>query len=104
MVPTVGSLILYLLSALKGVDILNRIGFKKRYYMVSFFPVCWYQYRCREGVGLGMEDKTNAFYLFLGAYFIIALGFSLQQTAANLLLFAGRPRCLHRLNFAGGVN
>ncbi len=34
----VGSLILYLLSAMKGVDILNRIGFKKASYMVCSSP------------------------------------------------------------------
>lgn len=103
----VGSLILYLLSALKGVDILNRIGFKKGIiYGLLLSGVGSAITIAAVNFGLGMEDKTNAFYLFLGAYFIIALGFSLQQTAANpfAILLGDPAKGSHRLNFAGGVN
>ncbi|WP_343303471.1 MFS transporter [Chitinophaga niabensis] len=103
----VGSLILYLLSALKGVDILNRIGFKKGIiYGLLLSGVGAGITIAAVNVGLGMEDKTSAFYLFLGAYFIIALGFSLQQTAANpfAILLGDPAKGSHRLNFAGGVN
>ncbi|RPE12347.1 MFS transporter [Chitinophaga lutea] len=103
----VGSLVLYLLSAFKGVDILNRIGFKKGIiYGLIISGVGAAATIGAVNIGLGMEDKTSAFYLILGAYFIVALGFSLQQTAANpFAILLGDPATgAHRLNLAGGVN
>ncbi|WP_126245513.1 MFS transporter [Chitinophaga rhizosphaerae] len=103
----VGSLILYLLSAMKGVDILNRIGFKKGIiYGLIISGVGAAATIGAVNLGLGMTDKTAAFYLILGAYFIVALGFSLQQTAANpFAILLGDPAGgAHRLNLAGGVN
>lgn len=103
----VGSLILYLLSAWRGVDILNRIGFKKGIiYGLLISGVGAAATIGAVNIGLGMEDKTSAFYLILGAYFIVALGFSLQQTAANpFAILLGDPSSgSHRLNLAGGVN
>ncbi|RPD42453.1 MFS transporter [Chitinophaga barathri] len=103
----VGSLVLYLLSAMKGVDILNRIGFKKGIiYGLIISGVGAAATIGAVNLGLGMENKTTAFYLILGAYFIVALGFSLQQTAANpfAILLGDPAKGSHRLNFAGGVN
>lgn len=103
----IGSLVLYLLSALKGVDILNRIGFKKGIiYGLLISTVGALLTIGAVNLGEGMEDKTAAFYLILGAYFIIALGFSLQQTAANpfAILLGDPAKGSHRLNLAGGVN
>ena len=44
--------------------------------------------------------------LILGSFFIIALGFSLQQTAANpfVILLGDQRTGAHRLNLAGGIN
>ncbi|MGX5817541.1 MFS transporter [Chitinophaga lutea] len=103
----VGSFILYLLSSFKGVDILNRIGFKKGIiYGLLISAVGAAATIGAVNLGLGMADKTAAFYLILGAYFIIALGFSLQQTAANpFAILLGDPASgSHRLNLAGGIN
>src|SRR4029077_701637 len=50
--------------------------------------------------------NAHSFAGLLGAYFIVALGFSLQQTAAQPFAIAlGDPSTgTHRLNLAGGVN
>jgi FHS family L-fucose permease-like MFS transporter len=50
--------------------------------------------------------NANSFGLILVSFFIVALGFSLQQTAAQPFAIAlGDPATgSHRLNLAGGVN
>lgn len=50
--------------------------------------------------------NSGSFIFILAAFFIIALGFSLQQTSANpLVLNLGNPATgSYRLNFAGSVN
>ncbi|GEP93896.1 MFS transporter [Chitinophaga cymbidii] len=103
----IGALILYLLSAIRGVDILNKIGFKKGIiYGLLISVVGAVALIGAVNAGEGMADKTAAFYLILGAFFIVALGFSLQQTAANpFAILLGDPATgSHRLNLAGGVN
>ncbi|MBT6815987.1 MAG: MFS transporter, partial [Flavobacteriales bacterium] len=49
---------------------------------------------------------SSAFGFVLGSLFIVGLGFSLQQTAANpfALLLGDSEKGSHRLNLAGGVN
>jgi FHS family L-fucose permease-like MFS transporter len=49
---------------------------------------------------------SSAFTYILGALFIVGLGFSLQQTAANpFAISLGEPNTgSHRLNLAGGIN
>ncbi|QEH41033.1 sugar MFS transporter [Chitinophaga sp. XS-30] len=103
----IGALVLYLLSAIRGVDILNKIGFKKGIiYGLLISVVGAIALIGAVNLGEGMADKTSAFYLILGAFFIVALGFSLQQTAANpFAILLGDPATgSHRLNLAGGVN
>lgn len=95
----IGSLILYLASTGTGYDILNKIGFKKGIIYGLLISVV--------GAGLMIPAVNSGSYGFiLGAFFIIALGFSLQQTAANPFAIAlGDPRTgAHRLSLAGGVN
>ena len=50
--------------------------------------------------------NSGSFGFILGAFFVIALGFSLQQTAANpFVIVLGTPETgSNRLNLAGGVN
>ncbi len=95
----IGSLILYFASQATKVDILNKLGYK-------------------NGIVLGLvlsavgalcmipAVATGSFLFILGSFFIIALGFSLQQTAANPFVVAlGPPETgSNRLNFAGGIN
>lgn len=96
---TVGSLIYFAISKARGGDILNQIGY-------------------RNGISLGLiisalgtllfypAAQTASFPLFISGLFIVGLGFSLQQTAANpLAIIMGNPKSgAQRLSMAGGVN
>ena len=96
---TVGSLIYYFISKTSGGDILNRIGYK-------------------NGIALGLiisaigtllfypAAQTASFGLMISGLFVVGLGFSLQQTAANpLAIVMGDPRKgSQRLSLAGGIN
>jgi FHS family L-fucose permease-like MFS transporter len=96
---TVGSIIYIVVSRLTGGDLLNRIGYK-------------------NGIALGLcisalgtmlfypAAQTSSFPIFITGLFIVGLGFSLQQTAANpLAINLGDPsKGSQRLSLAGGVN
>lgn len=96
---TVGSIIYYSISRARGEDVLNRIGYK-------------------NGIALGLlisaagtllfypAAETSSFMLMISGLFIVGLGFSLQQTAANpLAIVIGDPaKGAQRLSMAGGVN
>ncbi|MDB5193021.1 MAG: sugar transporter [Segetibacter sp.] len=96
---TVGSIVYFLLSRAFGADILNRIGYK-------------------NGIALGLvisaigtllfypAAESASFYLMITGLFIVGLGFSLQQTAANpLAIVMGDPKKgSQRLSLAGGIN
>lgn len=96
---TVGSIIYLAISKAIGEDILNRIGYK-------------------NGIALGLVISTigallfypaaqdASFALLITGLFIIGLGYSLQQTAANpLAIIMGDPHTgSQRLSMAGGVN
>lgn len=95
----IGSLVLYFASQLTKVDILNKLGYKNGII---------YGLVLSAAGALIMVPAINSgsFGFILGAFFIIALGFSLQQTAANPFVIAlGTPETgSNRLNLAGGVN
>ncbi len=96
---TVGSLIYMLISKAVGVDLINKLGYK-------------------NGIALGLTisasgtllfypaANSSSFPLMISALFIVGLGFSLQQIAANpLTIIAGDPKSgSQRLSMAGGVN
>lgn len=96
---TVGSIIYTAISKATGGDILNRIGYK-------------------NGIALGLvisalgallfypAAMSSSFTFLIMGLFIIGLGYSLQQTAANpLAIIMGDPaRGAQRLSMAGGVN
>jgi FHS family L-fucose permease-like MFS transporter len=96
---TVGSLIYFLISKATGGDILNKLGYK-------------------NGIALGLvisalgtllfypAAQTQSFFLMITGLFIVGLGFSLQQTAANpLAITMGDPKTgSQRLSMAGGIN
>jgi len=96
-----GSLILYLMSYMSGVDILNKIGYKKGIIYGLVISVIG-----ALALALISTSANPTFGMVLVAFFIIALGFSLQQTAAQPFAIAlGSPETgAHRLNMAGGVN
>lgn len=95
----IGSLLLYIFSLQLNTDIINKIGYKK---------TIVYGLAISISGALTMIPAVNSgsFAFILVAFFIIALGFSLQQTSANpLVLNIGDPaKGSHRLNFAGSVN
>ncbi len=95
----IGSLILYLTSTGVGYDILNKIGFKKGIIYGLLISVL-------GAATMIPAVNSGNYYFILGALFIIALGFSLQQTAANPFAIAlGDPNTgASRLSLAGGVN
>ncbi|HWY12569.1 MAG TPA: MFS transporter [Bacteroidia bacterium] len=96
---TIGSIIYVLLSKANGSDILNKIGYK-------------------NGIALGLvisaigtllfypAAQSSSFSLMISGLFIVGLGFSLQQTAANpLAITIGDPKKgAQRLSMAGGIN
>ncbi len=96
---SVGSLIFLLISSAIGKDLLQKIGYK-------------------NGIALGLiisalgtllfypAAQTESFPLFITGLFIVGLGFSLQQTAANpLAIIMGDPKLgSQRLSLAGGIN
>jgi len=96
---TVGSLAYFGISALMKRDILNRIGY-------------------RNGLALGLvisalgtllfipASNSASFGLLISGLFIVGLGFSLQQIAANpLAINMGDPsKGNMRLSLAGGIN
>lgn len=96
---TVGSIIYTGVSKMIGGDLLNRIGYK-------------------NGISLGLlisavgtllfypAANTGSFTLMISGLFIVGLGFSLQQIAANpLAIVMGDPKTgSQRLTMAGGVN
>ncbi|MDX2049140.1 MAG: MFS transporter [Chitinophagaceae bacterium] len=96
-----GSLILYLMSYMSNVDILNKIGYKKGIIYGLIISVIG-----ALALALISTSANPTFGMVLVAFFIIALGFSLQQTAAQPFAIAmGSPETgAHRLNMAGGVN
>ena len=96
---SVGALIYFFVSKLIGQDLLNRIGYK-------------------NGIALGLcvsalgtllfipAANAESFPLFISGLFIVGLGFSLQQTAANPLAInmGSVSTSSQRLSLAGGVN
>jgi FHS family L-fucose permease-like MFS transporter len=96
---TVGSIIYMLISLAIGKDLVNKIGYK-------------------NGLALGLiisalgtllfypAANLHSFPLMLSGLFIVALGFSLQQTVANPLAIALGPITTgaQRLTLAGGIN
>jgi FHS family L-fucose permease-like MFS transporter len=95
----IGSLILYYASEISKVDIMNKLGYKN--------GIIYGLGLSAAGALLMIPAVNSGSFLFiLGSFFVIALGFSLQQTAANPFVVAlGTPETGgNRLNFAGGVN
>ncbi|MFI5204587.1 MAG: MFS transporter [Flavobacteriales bacterium] len=95
----IGSLLLYMFSLRLNRDIINHWGYKKTIIYGLLISILG---------AAAMIPSVNAgsFVFILSSFFLIALGFSLQQTSANpLVLNVGNPASgSHRLNFAGSIN
>ncbi len=101
----IGALILFIWSSQSGKDILNNWGYKRGIIyglIISAFGAL-IMLPSVNGAEFG---QTQVFYYVLIVLFIIGLGFSLQQTAANpFVIFLGDPATgPNRLNLAGGIN
>src|SRR6202000_1923939 len=95
----VGSLILYLFSSASKMDVLNKWGFKNGISYGLFISVA--------GALLMLPAiRSRSYYFTLAAFFVVAMGFSLQQMPANPFAIAlGDPATgSNRLNLTGGVN
>lgn len=95
----IGSLILYYTSQILKIDLLNKIGFKN--------GIIYGLVISAVGALLMIPAVgSGTFGFILVSFFVIALGFSLQQTAANpFAIGLGTPETgANRLNLAGGVN
>jgi FHS family L-fucose permease-like MFS transporter len=95
----VGSLILFLITSISKIDILNKIGYRR--------GIIWGLFISVAGALLMIPAVNSGSYPFiLGSLFVIALGFSLQQTAAQpFAIMLGDPSTgSHRLNLGGSVN
>ena len=96
---TVGSLMYMGISLLIGKDLVNKIGYKNGLSLGLFISAL--------GTLLFYPAaNTGSFELMLSGLFIVALGFSLQQTVANPLAIALGPITTgsQRLTLAGGIN
>jgi len=96
---SVGALLYFMVSKILKQDLLNKIGYK-------------------NGISIGLiisaigtllfipAASTESFPLFISGLFVIGLGFSLQQTAANPLAInmGNASTGSQRLSMAGGVN
>ncbi|MFT5011333.1 MAG: FHS family L-fucose permease-like MFS transporter [Pseudomonadales bacterium] len=100
-----GALMLFVVSSLKKTDIMNKWGFKSGIVKGLILSALGAGAMILAVNGAEAGD-SSAFAFILGALFIVALGFSLQQTAANPFAVAlGDPETgSHRLNLAGGIN
>ena len=101
----IGALFLFIFSSIRNTDILNSWGFKSsivKGLLLSALGAC----AMVVAVNGASPGDSSAFTYILGALFIVGLGFSLQQTAANpFAISLGDPeKGSHRLNLAGGVN
>lgn len=95
----IGALLLFIISTLIRKDVLNAWGFKKGIIYGLLISTA-------GAAAMIMAVNSGGYYLILGALFIVALGFSLQQTSANPFTasLGDESTASNRLNLAGGVN
>jgi FHS family L-fucose permease-like MFS transporter len=95
----VGSLVLYIVGVSRGRDIMGHWGYKKGIIYGLFLSVV-------GAVLMILSVNYGGFAAILTSLFVVALGFSLQQTAAQpFAIELGDPATgTHRVNLGGGVN
>ncbi|MCU7619155.1 MFS transporter [Chryseobacterium sp. PBS4-4] len=94
-----GALFLFIASTIKGIDIIGKWGYKK--------SIVYGLLLSAVGAAIMIiAVKSNVYYGMLIGLFVVALGFSIQQTAANpFAVLLGDPKTgTSRQNLAGGVN
>lgn len=94
-----GALLLFIFSTIKGIDIIGKWGYKK--------SIVYGLLLSALGAAIMIiAVKSNVYYGMLIGLFVVALGFSIQQTAANpFAVLLGDPKTgASRQNLAGGIN
>ncbi|MEW5675872.1 MFS transporter [Flavobacterium enshiense] len=95
----VGALLLFIFGTFKNKDVVSSWGYKKSIVFGLLF----------SALGAGamiLAVEANLYAGMLTGLFIVALGFSLQQTAANpFAISLGNPKTgADRVNLGGGIN
>lgn len=95
----IGALLLFAMGDMSGKDIVGKWGYKKSIVFGLLF----------SALGAGamiVAVEANVYAGMLMGLFIVALGFSLQQTAANpFAILLGDPKTgASRVNLGGGIN
>ena len=95
----IGALVLYLIGVTRGKDLVAHWGYKRSIVYGLLLSVV-------GAIGMVLAVNFAGFPALLTALFIVALGFSLQQTGAQPFAIAlGDPATgAHRVNLGGGVN
>ncbi|WP_121966134.1 MFS transporter [Myroides sp. N17-2] len=94
-----GALLLFILSTIRGKDLVTSYGYKKSIVFGLLF----------SAVGSGLmiwAVNVNIYIALLVGLFVVALGFSLQQIAANpLVISVGDPKTgTSRVSLGGAIN
>ncbi len=94
-----GALLLFAFGAYNGKDLIGKWGYKKSIVYGLLFSAL-------GAAAMIIAVKSNVYTGMLIGLFIVALGFSLQQTAANpFAVLLGDPRTgTSRVNLGGGIN
>ncbi|WP_338410390.1 MFS transporter [uncultured Flavobacterium sp.] len=95
----IGALLLFALGNNSGKDIVGKWGYKKSIVYGLLFSAI-------GAVAMIIAVEANLYAGMLVGLFIVALGFSLQQTAANpFAILLGDPKTgASRVNLGGGIN
>lgn len=95
----IGALLLFIVGSSQGKDLVGTWGYKKSIVYGLLFSAI-------GAVAMIIAVYANTFSGMLVGLFIVALGFSLQQTAAQpLAISLGDPRTgASRVNLGGGIN
>jgi len=95
----VGALILFAMSNVKGKDLVTYWGYKRSIVYGLLFSVI-------GAVAMILAVEANVYFGMLIGLFVVALGFSLQQTAANpfAILLGDEKTGASRVNLGGGIN
>lgn len=95
----VGALLLFIFSSMSGKDLVGKWGYKMSIVYGLLFSAL-------GAVSMIIAVEMNTYAGMLMGLFIVALGFSLQQTAANpFAILLGDPKTgASRVNLSGGIN
>lgn len=95
----IGALTLFATSNVKGKDLVTFWGYKRSIVYGLLFSTI-------GAVAMILAVEANVYYGMLIGLFIVALGFSLQQTAANpfAILLGDEKTGASRVNLGGGIN